>query len=311
MKIIEKIKEECRIYGVSWWELPDFLMIMMALINIFVMIVTYNWFSVFEDDTRYVIAFVAVEAVLVIIIGNMIVETSKKVISINRLKREFVEIASHQLRSPLSIIKWYTERMLENKASNLSSLQVDQLKIIEDANVRMLSIVNDLLNISNIESGKNTIRIEKTEVGAIARTVTEANRVLAELKKIKIEISPKSRKFFAMADLGSLKIVLENLVNNSIKYTPERGTVSISMKKENGMFVCEIKDTGPGISENEKKLLFQKFYRSKDHKNKNIQGTGLGLYICKVLIGQMKGDIWLESEKGSGSSFYFSLPLAK
>lgn len=311
MVLFTSFKKQSQQYGIPWWQLPDCLLIFMALVNIFVMIVTYNWYSAFEDDIRYVIAFVSAEAVLVIIIGNMIVETAKKIISINRLRKEFVEISSHQLRSPLSIIKWYVEILLKNKKGNLNEKQVEFLSIIDDANSRMLSIVGDLLNLSNLESGKVNVSRERFNLVKSIERVMQDNRVYARLKDVEVFFDSNRKNVFVLGDPDKILIALENIINNSIKYTANGGEVRIYIKSEDDQFICQIKDNGMGIKEEDRQGMFQKFYRAKNSKKIGITGTGLGLYVSKALVEQMGGKIWFDSQEGKGTSFFISLPKGK
>lgn len=311
MIIFSKIKAQSSRFGVPWWELPDFLLIFMAIVNIVVMLISYKLYSAFEEDPRYVIALVAAEAILVIVIGNMIVEAAKKVVIINKLKKEFIEISSHQMRGPLSTIKWYAEMLLRSKRGTLNEKQKEFAQAINDANSRMLGVVNDLLNVSHIESGKNHLFIKKINLTETVNQVIVGNSSLAVAKKIRLRFKQKGKKTFIKADPEKTKIILENIINNAIKYTDEGGVIEIEIKKEPNEIVCEISDNGIGIDEDEVSFIFQKFYRTEKTKTRNVSGTGLGLYICKTLATQMKGNIWFESESGKGTTFFVSLPRAR
>lgn len=308
--MFSKIKNQSRQFGVPWWELPDFLLVSMALVNIAVMVMSYKLYSAFEEDPRYVIALVAAEAVLVIVIGNVIVETSKKVVMVNKLKKEFVEISSHQMRSPLSTIKWYIEMLQNDKTGSLNGKQKELIKTISDANSKILGVVNDLLNVSDIESGSYRLATKKINLVAALDQAVAVNKPLAELKRIKISFKQSGEKYFAMADPEKARIVFENIVGNAVKYTGDGGNVSIRIYREPDSVVCEISDDGIGIDKEESQLIFQKFYRTKKTRRGSEIGTGLGLYICKALLGRMKGNIRFESGQGKGTSFFVSFPKA-
>lgn len=306
--MFSKIKKQSQQYGVPWWQLPDFLLVFMALTNISVMLVSFKLYSAFEEDPRYVIALVAAEAILVMIVGNMIVEASKKVVMVNKLRKEFIEISSHQLRSPLSTIKWYIEMLTRTQTGQLNEKQKELIKTIGEANSKMLGVVNDLLNVSNIESGVSHLAIKKTELVAIISQVIDGNKFLAELKQIKISFGQKGKKYFAMVDPDKAKIIFENILGNAIKYIGNGGNVWVRIDRKKDQIVCWISDDGPGIEKDEIPLIFEKFYRAKKTRNEKEIGTGLGLYICKALIEQMNGDIWFEPGKRKGSVFFLGFP---
>lgn len=310
MKIFSKIKAESSQFGVPWWELPDFLLVFMAIVNIVVMLVSYKLYSAFEEDPRYVIALVAAEAILVMVIGNMIVEASKKVVAVNKLKREFIEISSHQMRGPLSTIKWYVEMLLRSKKGTLNKKQKEFVQTINDANSRMLSVVNDLLNVSHIESGSNNLMLRRINIVEVINQVISGSSSLAAAKNIRLSFKQSGKKIFAKADPEKMKIILENIIGNAIKYTDEEGSVEMAIEKTSNGVVCKISDNGIGIDEDETPFIFQKFYRAKKTRTRNVVGTGLGLYICKALVGQMKGNIWFESRNNKGTTFFINLPSA-
>lgn len=307
--IIEKIKKQSQEYGVPWWKLPDMMMIYLAVLNIFTMIGTYWWFSSHWYDPRAAVLVVAGEAILITVFGNVIVETTKKVVSINRLRREFIDIMSHQMRTPTSITRWYIELLLGSKESQLSEKQRNYISSIADANSKMISLINDLLNLINVEDNKTQFNIEKTDLKKIVEQTIKSQALFATSRNITVDFkSGRLRQALAKADPIKFKMALENILNNAIKYSPSGGKVEVKVTLTVDGWLCEVKDSGLGIKQDEKAFIFEKFYRTKDKRKLDIQGTGLGLFICKALISGMDGDIWFTSKEGKGTSFFLRLP---
>lgn len=291
--------------------LPDFILVVMALINIGIMIFSYWWLSSQADDPREAVPFVAVESVLIMVVGNLVTESAKRIVNANRLKKEFTDIVSHQMRSPLSAIKWYMEMLLRSGQDNLTQKQHEYVEVIIEANRKMLSLINDLLNMTNIEKGKEQFVFEKINIIELIEETIKNYRIFSNQRSITVTFNKgRNKKIWIMSDQIKLKIVVENLLNNALRYTPKNGLVQVNLVKLNGYVTFEIKDNGMGIGEKEKPHVFEKFFRSKQARNVETQGTGLGLYICRTLLRKMDGDIWFKSRIGRGTSFFFKIPVA-
>lgn len=309
MIIFDDLKRESKELNVPIWKLPDFFLIISAVINIVTMLITYWWLSNWAEDPREAVPFVAIEAVLITIIGNIVVESAKRIISVNQLKKEFVDIISHQLRSPLATIKWYMEMMSKTNTEKFTAKQKEYMGVVVDANGKMLNLINDLLNMANIEKGDAKYNFEELDFIQIIHETINNHKIYMQSKKMKLTFKkPKIREVTVWADRMKLKVIIENLITNAIKYTPQGGTIDVNLNKKGDNIICQIKDNGLGIRDNDKALIFEKFYRGRVTRNTEINGTGLGLYICKVLVNGMNGQIWFKSKYGQGSSFFVSLP---
>ncbi len=229
---------------------------------------------------------------------------------IDRAKTEFVSLASHQLRTPLSTIKWYAEMLLAGDAGEISDDQRVYLDEIYESNERMVELVNSLLNVSRIELGTFAIEPKKVDVKEIIDSLLKELTPSIEEKKIKIskELDSKIKKIPLDAKL--IRMVIQNLLTNAIKYTPEGGLVDISAKKRRKDLLISIKDTGYGIPKKEQSKIFGKMFRAENIKEKDTTGSGLGLYIVKSVIEQSEGRTWFESEEGKGTTFSFTIPLS-
>jgi signal transduction histidine kinase len=226
------------------------------------------------------------------------------------LKDEFVFIAAHELRTPVTAIKGYVSMLIEGTFGKLEQPVIDNLNIVFGANERLVQLVNDLLEIARSESGKMVIEVKPVELTESVSTVLGELKSLADPKGIKLIYNRSNEQLNILADQAKLKEVLVNLIGNAIKYTTSGGDVEITHGIVGKEVVTHIKDHGLGIDPESLKKLFSKFYRVKTKHTAKIEGTGLGLFICKEIIERMGGRIWAESEEGKGSIFSFSLKIS-
>jgi len=229
---------------------------------------------------------------------------------LERAKSEFVSVASHQLRTPLTGIKWFSELLLNGKAGILNSEQKDYIKQVFISNDRMIKLVDDLLDVSHIDdSGKFRILLAKDNFSSIIKEVVDQQKNLAKEKNIKIKLGAGClKKTLLKIDRVKIEQAMQNILNNSIKYSPNGGTISVDCQEENSNFVCSFKDKGIGIPAHQQHRVFEKFFRA-DNVITIGSGTGLGLYIAKFIMEGHYGKIWFESKENKGTTFYISLPI--
>ncbi len=235
-------------------------------------------------------------------------EANDKLKGLDKLKTEFLSLASHQLRSPLTAIKGYTSMLSEGAFGPLSEPQDGAVKRIYTSAQGLVNIVEDLLNVSKIEQGGMKYEFSPTDLSAVVTQLYGEMKVPAESKGLTFTLEmEKHDKFIVSADATKLKQVFLNLVDNSIKYTP-KGFVKISLKRDGGTIVFAVTDNGMGISPETKAKLFEKFSRGEGGKT-NTGGSGLGLYLAQQIARAHKGDVVIESEGlGTGSTFSVTLP---
>ncbi|MFH1318030.1 MAG: HAMP domain-containing sensor histidine kinase [Candidatus Omnitrophota bacterium] len=241
---------------------------------------------------------------------NELVNSLREIEVISKTKSDFISSVSHELRTPLTSIKGFSSLLVDEKFGKLPLEAKKRLEKIDENVDKLVDMVNTLLDISRIESGKMEVKIAPADIAKLTKDVTDFLSPQAQEKQIELKLNlPKALNVYM--DKHLIERVLINLINNSLKFTPEKGTITISCIKEANRATLIISDTGYGIAKDDIEKVFQEFYRTNNPKTKNIRGTGLGLSLVKRIIDTHKENIWVESELGKGTSFYFTLKLEK
>ena len=230
---------------------------------------------------------------------------------LDKLKDEFVAIASHELRTPMNVIRGNLWLIL-NEHKNLSPEDEAKLKVSLDSSQHLISLVGDILDVSAIEGKRIKLNPSQIDLKALIQAHIEEMQTLAQQKDIKLESRIDSEKVMAFADPDKVKQVLTNLIGNAFKFTPGGGSITISALIEGKNAKVSVADTGPGIKKDDLSKLFTKFGKLETSfsKSANTSGVGLGLYISKNLIEMSHGEITIESEVGKGTTFSFTLPVS-
>lgn len=232
-------------------------------------------------------------------------------IQLERAKSEFVSLASHQLRTPATGVKAFLALLNDGYAGKLSEKQHHFLNNAYKANERQLTIINDLLSVASIESGRIALKKTRVEIIELVRSIAEEYKPQAIEKKQKLTLSLPEPPLYAELDEPRFKMILDNLLSNAKKYTPEKGNINIRVvKTSNNMFI-HIKDSGSGIAKKDQARLFAKFSRIDNPKNIDIEGSGLGLYLAKYLAKLHNGDILVKSKLNYGSTFTIKIPVSE
>lgn len=300
---------QCREYNLFLWQCPSFLVIITGLITISVMLLTYFIAAFFSSEPETVALIVIVTTGILMIIDYFIIQGFEQLALANQMKTEFVNIVSHQLRTPLSIIKWSLNLITEKNKRDFDESSLEQLEIIKQSNQRMTDLVNDLLNVARIEQNRLGIKPEKTDLVAVVQELIKEYAALANASNIKIILEADNNLPLIWADRQKIKLVLQNLLENAIQYTKGQGETQVRLKRQNKNVRCEIQDNGVGIPKEEQGQVFQKFFRSQNIMKYQTEGTGLGLFIAKAIIEASKGKIGFQSQEGSGSIFWTELPI--
>lgn len=292
----------------TFWKSPDFLFVMIGLINIVMMLVTYWWASSWVYDPREAVIFVAIEAVLILAIGNVFVESSKEAISANALKSQFIDIVAHQIRTPLSAIKWSLELIKQENKENFSDKQRKYFDQIGKANEEIIDLANNFIGLVDLESN---VEFKKDKINLTDLIEQRINNILflAEIDGTKIEFKNESGLNYIKGDETKIAVIVDNLLDNAIKYGQAGRAIEVNLSKKNDCLIIRVTNFGMGIAQDEKKSIFEKFYRSRMARKKSVQGNGLGLYISKVLAQKMGGDLFFESIPEVKTSFFLKLPI--
>lgn len=230
---------------------------------------------------------------------------------IDKLKSEFVSVAAHQLRTPLSAIKWIIKMVIDGDAGKLNPEQLELLQRGYKSNERVIKLVDDLLNVSRIEEGRFGFVFKDADFGEILDTVVDNSASVIAKNHLKLIVNkPKILPKIHM-DPERIILVFQNLVDNAAKYTPEFGQIQITLEvlEKEGVLKTSIKDQGVGIPKADQAKLFSKFFRAANAVRLETEGTGLGLFIAKNIVEKHDGNIGIESEEGKGTEVFFSLPL--
>lgn len=233
---------------------------------------------------------------------------NEKLKELDKLKDEFVSLASHELRTPMTAIKGSISTILDGYAGDITKESREFLMAAYSENDRLIRLVNNLLNISRIESGRMTFTVTNFDLKKVIAEVVGNLQMSATDKHLNLKFDADMDLPQVSADEDKVREVLINLIGNAIKFTHEGGvTVKVGIK--DGFIEVAVEDTGHGIAPEDKELLFKKFSQVNSY-TKQAGGTGLGLYICKQIIESLKGKVWFDSTVGRGSTFYFALPIS-
>ena len=248
----------------------------------------------------------------------------------NEAKTEFVSFVSHELKQPMTSIKGYTDLLIKGTVGELTDAQSSFLETVRSNVDRMNILVSDLLDISRIESGRIRLEFGSVSIEKVIREVLRTTRRQIEARQQALEVDIPSSLPLVRGDLDRLVQVVTNLVSNACKYTPEKGHIAIRAQRwrspsfppiggdegggaagQDEFVLCSIADTGIGIAPGDQERLFTKYFRADDPTVRSVPGTGLGLVIIKSLVELHGGEIWVESEAGKGSTFSFTIPVAR
>jgi len=229
---------------------------------------------------------------------------------VEAMKSEFVSIAAHQLRTPLSAIKWTLVMLIDGDLGSLSEDQKGLVQKAYDSNERMVSLINDLLNVSRIEEGRYLYKPSHISFNEVIDPLIEVYKPELKRRGVNFEVKiPKKQLPKVVVDTEKITLVVQNFLDNAMKYTPKGGKVSFLISVKDKEIEVSVKDTGVGIPQDQQKRLFSKFFRAANVIRMETEGSGLGLFICKNIINSHKGKIWFQSKENEGSNFFFSLPI--
>lgn len=302
------LKKQADELGVSVWQTPSFLFIVMGVIIIAAMTGIYV-VSTHYDSPEIVVISESLVVILLFTIGNSIIRTVEEIAKANKMKTEFVSIASHQLKTPISEMKWQIELLLAKFSTGLSERQTEIMHEIGHSSEKMGRLVNDLLDVARIDQGQLALTKEKVNFNELVRDAIESQKVFASALNVDLKMEGTIDGTKVFGDKRRLSVVLDNLISNAIKYIDGKGEVKIIVENREGLVRVCVKDNGVGIPKAEQVNIAKKFFRSNNSIKNKTDGTGLGLYIAKNIVEQSGGKLWFNSTEEVGSEFYFTLPI--
>ena len=235
---------------------------------------------------------------------------NQKLEELNEMRTEFLNMATHELRTPITAIKGYSEFLLLGMMGEITEKQSNAISIIKESGERLLALINDMLDLAKIEAGKIQLQIEPVKLENVIRQNINLIKPLADDKEITLKTSVPEDLPLVYADKDKLTQVITNLLSNAVKYTDKDGVISVAAQQISSTMVqVNVADTGVGIPKEDLDKVFEKFTKIANRPTRKEKGTGLGLPITKMIVEALGGKIWAESEEGKGSIFSFTIPI--
>jgi PAS domain S-box-containing protein len=263
-----------------------------------------------DDDKPLYIAATAVDITEHKRMEQEIMEKTREAEEASRAKSEFLAHMSHELRTPLNVIIGFSELMLDGVAGNVNEEQRQCLSDVLSSGQHLLSLINDILDLSKIESGKLELELRNISLSSLIESLKNEMMPLIAKKRQTLEVKVENGLPLVRADKAKIRQVLINLLSNSTKFTPDGGKLQVEVVREDGWCRVSVIDNGIGIEEENQEKIFEPFCQLGTSPPRESSGTGLGLAIAKQIIEKHGGRIWVESKYGEGSRFNFTLPLA-
>lgn len=301
--------KSCKKYGVPVWQCPLFLFLVMGILIIAVIIATYFIATLQIDDPMVVSLIVLFVGLILLVIDYTITHSFERIAEASRMKTEFISVITHQLRSPLTNLRFSLEILTSEKLSEPEEDKSEYYKILKENAQKMNVLIDKLLTVSRIESGQIPLKKQEVSLEELTKAIILKFKAFAEASNVTIELKAEKNLPKVTADPLWLEEVVENLLDNAIRYTREKGKVRIKIQGKKKKIYFEIQDEGVGIPEEEQKYIFQKFFRAKNALKRQTEGSGLGLHIAKRMLKMLGGKISFKSKEGKGTTFWFVLPL--
>ena len=300
---------QCKQYGLPLWQCPHLIFPVMGISIAVISVLAYLLGTRYIVDPALACMITLLLAAFLLATSFIIVKSLERLAEANRLKSEFVSIVSHQLRSPLSNLKWSLELLMSGKLGEVNKKEAEYFKILAENTARMSELVSDLLIVSRIEQGRLLFQKSDFSLSELVKEIVAKYKPYAAASNIRIDLDNAGPSSLVEADPSQIKSVIENLLDNAIRYSGGGGSVKIKITEKERSLIFKIEDSGVGIPQQDQGHIFQKFFRSANALRHQTEGSGLGLYIAKSIVERSGGRMGFTSQEGKGSTFWFTLPI--
>jgi len=307
---IKDIKHQAKDWGIPLWQHPQVLFALMGLLIITIDVLIYLITNAYILDFGIITIAVTSITILLLIITFVLQSSFQRMAEAHKMKSEFISIVSHQLRSPITNLRWALDTIkVENKAL-IESGSCKSFEALEINVQRMKELVDNLLIASRLEANRLVSNIERLDLNKIIIDNVQNLKLQAEKNQLRLNFSINNNIERIACDALQANMVVENLITNAIRYSRKGDEINIWTEVKKDKVILFVKDKGYGIPDNDKKFLFQKFFRASNVRQHLPEGSGLGLYIVSGIMRKIGGDIGYESKMGRGSIFWVGFPIA-
>ncbi|GBD34072.1 Sensor histidine kinase ResE [bacterium HR34] len=299
----------CDHCGLKFWQCPNIVFGIIGIITLISLLTVYN-FAINVLPPDIVIIIMSGLSIFLLVISFVVSKSLEYFARAYKLKSEFINILSHQIKSPLSNIQWACEIIESGKIGSVSEKQRGYIDEIKESIVRLKKFIDNVILISKTESlvKNKALNLELLSLKDLIQDVLREFQSLAERQKVSVVFDANQDDVKIKTDTFLLKEVLKSVLENAIIYSNENGKVIVRFYQNLGNVFVEIKDNGIGIPEDEKKYIFEEFFRGSIAKTKFVGGSGLGLPLAKNVMKALRGDISFKSKEGKGSTFFIKIP---
>ena len=305
------IAAECKTLRWGLWQCPPFLFLIMGMVIIIAMLASYLLASRYVEQPEIAALVVLAVTAVLLVLGHAVIAGFNKIAEANRTKSEFLSVIPHHLRSPLSVFKWTLDAVIRDIQKNQDEKQALQfLTTLTQTSENMIQLENLLLEATRIEAKTFALKKRPFALDELTKSVVEEFRTYAGALHLTFSLHSDHDLPQVMGDPERTQIVIQNLIDNAIRYSKESGAIEIAIERDSSPMVrWTIRDKGIGIPEEQKQLIFSKFFRATNAQNKQSHGTGIGLYISRAIIELSDGKMSFSSKEGEGTTFWFTLPI--
>lgn len=302
---------QCRSYHLPLWQCPQVLFILMGTVTI-IAIVGFYYVALVEQYNPHATALISTFLAGFFMVQIFIImQAFEHIAEANRIQVDFMNIAIHQLRSPVTAARWAMDRITTESTVGLSTETLQELYIVRDSVTKMAHLVSSILGIVRIESGTVTERTEVFSLKKMIADLVETTRWYAHAANLELEADLPDEDIKIDADREQIYFAIDHLVDNAMRYNTTAGKISITLERENAMAKVTVQDSGVGIPNKEQAKIFEKFFRGSNIHALEPGGAGLSLFVARTIVETFGGKMGFFSEEEEGSTFWFTLPTTK